>query len=62
MVVSSHTLSEVEQTADHVLLITKGQLVRSSTLAALLLVAGGSDNTGGFASAGHVASSPGAHR
>ncbi len=33
--VSSHALSEVEQTADHVLVIVKGRLVRSATLAAL---------------------------
>ena len=35
VLISSHALSEVEQTADHVLLIAKGRLVRSSTLAAL---------------------------
>lgn len=35
VLLSSHALSEVEQTADHVLLIAKGRLVRSSTLAAL---------------------------
>jgi ABC-2 type transport system ATP-binding protein len=35
VLVSSHALSEVEQTADHVLLIAKGRLVRSSSLAAL---------------------------
>jgi ABC-2 type transport system ATP-binding protein len=35
VLVSSHALSEVEQTADHVLLIAKGRLVRSSTLTAL---------------------------
>jgi ABC-2 type transport system ATP-binding protein len=33
--ISSHALSEVEQTADHVLVIVKGRLVRSATLAAL---------------------------
>jgi ABC-2 type transport system ATP-binding protein len=33
--VSSHALSEVEQTADHVLVIVKGRLVRSATLSAL---------------------------
>jgi ABC-2 type transport system ATP-binding protein len=35
VLVSSHALSEVEQTADHVLLIVQGRLIRSSTLAAL---------------------------
>ncbi len=35
VLVSSHALNEVEQTADHVLLIANGRLVRSSTLAAL---------------------------
>jgi ABC-2 type transport system ATP-binding protein len=35
VLVSSHALSEVEQTADHVLLIVKGRLIRSSPLAAL---------------------------
>ncbi len=40
VLVSSHALSEVEQTADHVLLIAKGRLVRSSTLAALRAEAG----------------------
>jgi ABC-2 type transport system ATP-binding protein len=38
--VSSHALSEVEQTADHVLVITHGRLVRSTTLAALRAEAG----------------------
>jgi ABC-2 type transport system ATP-binding protein len=33
--VSSHALGEVEQTADHVLVIVKGRLVRSAPLAAL---------------------------
>jgi ABC-2 type transport system ATP-binding protein len=40
VLVSSHALSEVEQTADHVLLIAKGRLIRSSTLAALRAEAG----------------------
>jgi len=40
VVVSSHALNEVEQTADHVLLIAKGRLIRSSTLAALRAEAG----------------------
>jgi ABC-2 type transport system ATP-binding protein len=40
VLVSSHALSEVEQTADHVLLIAMGRLVRSSTLAALRAEAG----------------------
>jgi ABC-2 type transport system ATP-binding protein len=40
VLVSSHALSEVEQTADHVLLIAKGRLIRSSTLAALHAEAG----------------------
>ncbi len=40
VLVSSHALSEVEQTADHVLLITKGRLIRSSTLADLRTEAG----------------------
>lgn len=35
VLVSSHALSEVEQTADDVLVIVKGRLVRSSSLAAL---------------------------
>jgi ABC-2 type transport system ATP-binding protein len=38
--VSSHALSEVEQTADHVLLIAKGRLIRSTTLAELRAEAG----------------------
>jgi ABC-2 type transport system ATP-binding protein len=40
VLVSSHALSEVEQTADHVLVIAKGRLVRSSTLAAMRAEAG----------------------
>jgi len=40
VLVSSHALSEVEQTADHVLLIAKGRLIRSSALAALRAEAG----------------------
>lgn len=40
VLVSSHALSEVEQTADHVLVIVQGRLVRSSTLAALRAEAG----------------------
>jgi ABC-2 type transport system ATP-binding protein len=40
VLVSSHALSEVEQTADHVLLIAKGRVIRSSTLAALRAEAG----------------------
>lgn len=40
VLVSSHALSEVEQTADHVLLIVQGRLVRSSSLAALRAEAG----------------------
>ena len=40
VLVSSHALSEVEQTADHVLVIVKGRLVRSSSLAALRAEAG----------------------
>lgn len=35
VLVCGHALSEVEQTADHLLLIAKGRLIRSSTLAAL---------------------------
>ncbi len=38
--VSSHALSEVEQTADHVLVIAEGRLIRSSTLAELRAEAG----------------------
>ena len=40
VLVSSHALSEVEQTADDVLVIAKGRLVRSSTLAAMRAEAG----------------------
>ena len=40
VLVSSHALSEVEQMADHVLLIAKGRLIRSSSLAALRAEAG----------------------
>jgi len=40
VLVSSHALSEVEQTADQVLLIVKGRLIRSSTLEALRAEAG----------------------
>jgi ABC-2 type transport system ATP-binding protein len=40
VLLSSHALSEVEQTADHVLLVAKGRLIRSSTLAALRAEAG----------------------
>jgi ABC-2 type transport system ATP-binding protein len=40
VLVSSHALSEVEQTADHVLLIVQGRLIRSSTLATLRTEAG----------------------
>jgi ABC-2 type transport system ATP-binding protein len=40
VLLSSHALSEVEQTADHVLLIVQGRLIRSSTLAALRAEAG----------------------
>jgi len=40
VLVSSHALSEVEQTADHVLLIAQGRLIRSSTLADLRAEAG----------------------
>jgi ABC-2 type transport system ATP-binding protein len=40
VLVSSHALSEVEHTADHVLVIVEGRLVRSSTLAALRAEAG----------------------
>lgn len=35
VLLSSHALSEVEQTADHVLVLVHGRLVRSSTLAAI---------------------------
>ncbi len=40
VLLSSHALSEFEQTADHVLLIAQGRLIRSSTLAALRAEAG----------------------
>jgi ABC-2 type transport system ATP-binding protein len=40
VLLSSHALSEVEQTTDHVLLIAKGRLIRSSPLAALRAEAG----------------------
>jgi ABC-2 type transport system ATP-binding protein len=40
VLVSSHALSEVEQTADDVLVIARGRLVRSSSLAALRAEAG----------------------
>ena len=40
VVVASHALSEVEQTADHVLVLARGRLVRSSSLAALHAEAG----------------------
>ena len=40
VLVSSHALSEVEQTADHVLVIVNGRLVRSSSLAAVRAEAG----------------------
>lgn len=40
VLLSSHALSEIEQTADHVLLIARGRLIRSSTLAALRAEAG----------------------
>jgi len=40
VLVSSHALSEVEQTADHVLLLAHGRLLRSSRLAALRAEAG----------------------
>jgi ABC-2 type transport system ATP-binding protein len=40
VLVSSHALSEVEQTADHVLVILNGRLVRSSSLAAVRAEAG----------------------
>src|SRR4051794_21941781 len=35
VLLSSHALGEVEQTADHVLVMANGRLVRSATLAAL---------------------------
>jgi len=40
VLLSSHALSEVEQTADHVLVLAHGRLVRSSSLAALRAEAG----------------------
>ncbi len=40
VLLSSHALSEVEQTADHVLVLAGGRLVRSSSLAALRAEAG----------------------
>jgi ABC-2 type transport system ATP-binding protein len=40
VLVSSHALNEVDQTADHVLLIVQSRLIRSSTLAALRAEAG----------------------
>jgi ABC-2 type transport system ATP-binding protein len=40
VLVSSHALSEVEQTADHVLVIAHGRLVRSSSIGALRAEAG----------------------
>jgi ABC-2 type transport system ATP-binding protein len=40
VLVSSHALSEVEKTADHVLVLSKGRLLRSSRLAALRAEAG----------------------
>jgi ABC-2 type transport system ATP-binding protein len=40
VLVSSHALSEVEQTADHVLVLARGRLLRSSSLAALQADAG----------------------
>jgi ABC-2 type transport system ATP-binding protein len=40
VLVSSHALREVEQTADHVLVITHGKLVRSTSLASLRAEAG----------------------
>ena len=40
VLVSSHALSEVEQTADHVLVLANGRLLRSSSLAALRAEAG----------------------
>src|SRR3954451_6569633 len=40
VLVSSHALSEVEQTADHVLVLAKGRLLRSSRLAELRTEAG----------------------
>jgi ABC-2 type transport system ATP-binding protein len=40
VVLSSHALSEVELTADHVLVLSNGRLIRSATLAALRAEAG----------------------
>ena len=40
VLLSSHALSEVEQTADHVLVLANGRLIRSATLAALRAEAG----------------------
>jgi ABC-2 type transport system ATP-binding protein len=40
VLVSSHALSEVEQTADHVLVLAHGRLIRSATLTALRAEAG----------------------
>ena len=40
VLLSSHALSEVEQTADHVLVLAHGRLLRSSTLAAMRAEAG----------------------
>ena len=40
VLVSSHALSEVEQTADHVLVLAKGRLLRSSRLAEIRAEAG----------------------
>ena len=40
VLLSSHALSEVEQTADHVLVLANGRLLRSSSLAALRAEAG----------------------
>jgi ABC-2 type transport system ATP-binding protein len=40
VLVSSHALSEVEQTADHVLVLAKGRLLRSARLAELRAEAG----------------------
>jgi ABC-2 type transport system ATP-binding protein len=40
VLLSSHALSEVELTADHVLVLANGRLIRSSTLAALRAEAG----------------------
>jgi ABC-2 type transport system ATP-binding protein len=40
VLLSSHALSEVEQTADHVLVLARGRLVRSSSLAAIRVEAG----------------------